>query len=510
MRTSPFVRTGWRRCRTSPDSWIVIPFVAIIAAFVATQPVFAQSHWQTVSACSVRPFNSAATDHCFCVAVAANGRHVLFVTRDSLMPGAYYDRVAEIYAFDRAAGGLSIVSAAVNSGSPPVGGNLDSVGPAVSADGRFVAIQTDAYNIVAPFSFVGPRIVVIDRDRDANGVFDEPQTGRRAAALVSVRTDGSRINNSMHPSISATGRFVAFHATTQPVLRGDATATPYFTLSADVLVHDRDADGNGVFDETAPGARKTLQVNIDSAGVPAAPGSNSINPVLSGSGRFVLFESNATNLVAGDTNGLSDILIHDRDMDGNGTFDEPGGIATTRVNVSTAGDPANGPTSRPAVSEDGRYVAFDSLATNLVNAPTNGVRQVYLRDRVTQSTRMVSARGGRAAARSDCYGPTISADGRYVAFQTASADLVPGDTNGSFDVIVWDRWAADAGVIAVATAEFQRVTVDNAGNQIEFGGIYPAISGDGRSLAFASVSTNVIPINRQGIFRQVYVAERKE
>lgn len=510
MKTSPFVRTGWRRCRTSPDSWIVIPFVAIIAAFVATQPVFAQPHWQTVGACSVRPFNSAATDHCFGPAISANGRHVLFVTRDRYMPGAYDGDVLQVYAFDRQVGRVSIVSATVNSGSPPLGGDLDSVAPAISADGRYVAIQTDARNIVPPFSSIGPRIVVIDRDRDTDGVFDEPQSGGRAAALVSVRSDGVRINNSLRPTISASGRFVAFHASAQPLLRGDAMGLPYLAVSADVFVHDRDADSNGIFDETAAGARKTVQVNVDSAGLPATAGTNSLNAVISGGGRFIAYESNASNLVSGDANGLSDIFVHDRDADGNGTFDEPGGIATARVNESTAGDQANGPTSRPAVSEDGRYVAFDSLATNLVNAPTNGVRQVYLRDRVTQSTRMVSARGGRAAARSDCYGPTISADGRYVAFQTASADLVPGDTNGSFDVIVWDRWAADAGVIAVATAEFQRVTVDNAGNQIEFGGIYPAISGDGRSLAFASVSTNVIPINRQGIFRQVYVAERKE
>jgi len=423
------------------------------------------------------------------------------------MPGAYDGDVLQVYAFDRQAARLSIVSASVSPSNNPFGGDLDSVAAAISSDGRFVALQTDARNIVPPTSYVGPRIVVIDRDRDADGIFDEFGVGGRAAALVSVASDGTRITNALRPSISASGRFVAFHASTLPLLRGDAAGLPYLTVSADVFVHDRDADSNGVFDETAVGGRKTVKVNVDSSGQPAAAGSNSINAVLSGSGRIVVFESNAANLVASDTNDLSDIFAHDRDADGNGVLDESGGIATTRVNVSSGGSQANGPTCRPSVSDDGRYVAFDSLATNLVNVATNGVRQVYLRDRLTQTTRIVSARGGKAAAQNHCYAPSISADGRCVAFQTASDGLVPGDTNQSFDVIVWDRLAADSVLQSTARPAFVRASVANSGAQVQFGGIWPAISGDGRSLAFASVSTDVIPINRQGIYRQIYVAQ---
>jgi hypothetical protein len=470
----------------------------------------AQSAWRTVAPCSVTTHNFAATDHCFSPAISADARHVLFVSRATNFPGLVGGGVMQVYAWDRQIGRVAIVSARVTSGNLLLGGDLDSVAPACSADGRYAAIQTDARTIVPTPFFSGPRIIVIDRDRDADGVFDEPGAGNRAAVLVSIDSAGQRIANTLKPSISGTGRFVAFHASTVPLLAGDGTETPYRTASADVYVHDRDANQNGVFDETSPGARKTVKVSVDSAGQTAAPGSNSINAVLSADGRFVAFESNADNLASDDTNDLSDIFLHDRDADGNGAFDEPGGIATTRVNVASNGRQANGPTSRPALSADGRYIAFDSLATHLAPGVTHGLRQVYLHDRLMGTTKLISTRHGRVGGNGHSYATSISADGAFVAFHSEAFDLVDGDSNGAFDVFVWDRIAAESPGRPPRRPVITRASVSDAGAELVFGGIAPALDGSGRNLAFASVTKGVIPIAAERIYRQVYAAQRQD
>jgi len=145
--------------------------------------------------------------------------------------------------------------------------------------------------------------------------------------------------------------------------------------------------------------------------VPIADG---IAPVSSATGRFIAFVSEASDLVPDDTNGVVDVFVHDRDADGNGVFDEPGGTRVERIDVSTGGAQANAPADfRVALSGDGRYVAFASSATNLVTPAPTGQR-VYRRDRVTGTTRLVS--DGALGAGERFGDPTISLHGRYVTF----------------------------------------------------------------------------------------------
>jgi Tol biopolymer transport system component len=271
-------------------------------------------------------------------------------------------------------------------------GNNWSYYPSISADGRFVAFSSDASNLVAG---------------DGNGTSDvfvrDRATGK--TRRVSVSSAGAEGNNASYdPSISADGRFVAFHSDASNLVAGDGNGT------SDVFVRDR-ATG------------KTRRVSVSSAG--AEGNGDSYASSISADGRFVAFHSNASNLVAGDGNGTSDIFVHDRATG-----------KTRRVSVSSAGAQGNGASYNPSISADGRFVAFHSNASNLVAGDGNGTTDVFVHDRATGKTRRVSVSSAGAEGNGASYNPSISADGRFVAFESSASNLVAGDGNGTSDIFV--------------------------------------------------------------------------
>src|SRR3954453_6695539 len=163
-------------------------------------------------------------------------------------------------------------------------------------------------------------------------------------------------------------------------------------------------------------------------------------------------------------------------------------VATERVSLTSTQTEANGVSAEPALSADGRYVAFVSSASNFVLGDGNG-QEVFVRDRAAGTTARVAvdvlgAQAGRASAH-----PAISADGRFVAFESIAPNLVPGDTNAREDVFVKDR----------VTGAIERVSVTSQGSQGLAASGKPAISGDGRFVAFES-SASLVPddTNRSG------------
>jgi len=174
-------------------------------------------------------------------------------------------------------------------------------------------------------------------------------------------------------------------------------------------------------------AQGTTRVSVNSQGVQA----NSIShaPTISADGRYVAFNSIATNLVPGDT-GLLDVFVHDR-VTGQ----------TTRVSVDSAGVEGNDNSIEPSISDDGRFVAFKTLASNLVLGDTNGIRDLFVHDRVTGQTTRVNVNSAGEQANGVPPSCTISADGRVVAFSSDASNLVVGDTNSRTDVFVHDRFA---------------------------------------------------------------------
>ena len=203
---------------------------------------------------------------------------------------------------------------------------------------------------------------------------------------------------------------------------------------------------------------------------------DSLEPACSADGRFVVFASNADDLIVGDTNGVYDVFVRD----------VVSGV-TERVSVSTLGVEADAASERPDISLDGRYVVFESMATNLVTTPDlNGFKDVYVHDRQTGQTRRVSTTAAAVDADGASTDASISADGAVIAFKSEAKNLIANDQNGVADVFVED--AAAGGIT--------RVSVSSTGAEADgfSGQLYGVdVSGDGRFVAFASFATNLVP-----------------
>ena len=257
------------------------------------------------------------------------------------------------------------------------------------------------------------------------------------------------------PSISGDGRYAIFASFASNLVSGDTNG------AWDVFVRDRAA---GV----------TLRVSVDSGGAQGNGNSggsfflqqNTVD--IAAGGRYAAFMSEASNLVAGDMNGRMDVFVHDL-VTG----------ATTIESLDSAGNQGDLESSWPAISADGRYLAFLSLATNLVPADTNGQIDVFLRDRQAGTTQRVSVASNGSQGNGDCSHPAITQDGRAVAFTSYATNLVFNDINGQPDVFVH----------AVAAGTTKRVS-SGPGGQQGFGGSFMGdFSGNGRFVVFSSTAT---------------------
>lgn len=201
-------------------------------------------------------------------------------------------------------------------------------------------------------------------------------------------------------------------------------------------------------------------------------------PTLSANGRYVVFKSDASNLVPGDNNGLADVFVRDLKK---GT--------TQRVSVSAAGTDSNGDSYAFALSSDGRYVAFSSGASNLVEGDANGVYDVFVRDLKIGVTQRVSVDSNEKEADGGSYEASVSANGLYVVFNSSAGNLVPGDDNETTDVFVRD----------LKTGITVRASVDSAGTGGNSYSQDPVISANGRFVAFSSGSDNLVPNDTNGL-----------
>jgi Tol biopolymer transport system component len=255
---------------------------------------------------------------------------------------------------------------------------------------------------------------------------------------------------SAEPSVSADGRYVAFSSHSTNLVSGDTNQR------ADIFVRDL-RTGTVVRASLGPG---DVQTNAPSN-----------QPRISGNGRFVGFSSFASNLVSGDTNGQPDVFVRNLRT----------GV-TQLVSVGLDGANANGDNAAPALSATGRYIAFISGASNLVAGDTNGTADIFVRDMKVGTTTRVSVATGAGQANGFSDAPSISGDGRFVAFASAATNLVAGDTNGFIDVFVRDRVAGTT----------RRISLSAGGAQADGAVVQPAISSDGKYVAFVSEATNLV------------------
>lgn len=289
----------------------------------------------------------------------------------------------------------------------------------------------------------------------------------------------------------------------------------------------------------APTASYPKRLNVDSLGYESAGPAN--RPDVTNSGDRVAFHSPAGDLVIPDMNSAGDIYVMPTATG-----------AIERASVSTGGTVGNASSIVASISPDGRYVAFFSQATNLVGGDTNGVGDVFVRDRVASMTYRVSVSTSGTEANGASRYPQISPDGRYVAFQSEASNLVAGDTNGKWDIFVRDRNAGTTERVSVATGggeatkasaratisddgnlvafhswadnliagdtnsaadvfvrdrsagTTERLSVATAGPQSDGESLFPKISGNGAAVAFHSLGTNLVAGDTNGA-RDVFV-----
>jgi Tol biopolymer transport system component len=274
-----------------------------------------------------------------------------------------------------------------------------------------------------------------------------------ATECVSVDLNGMASGDSFGAALAADGDCIVFCSGSGSLVAGDTNG------SCDIFVRTRSL---GV----------TERVSVDSSGGEGNSDSGGLyrgDPAISADGSVVAFTSDASNLVPGDFNRNYDVFVHDRRSG-----------ATECVSLAWTGGFANGVSGLwdgPAISADGRFVAFESRADNLVRDDTNSANDVFVRDRRLGTTERVSVSSSGLEADRDCYRPCISADGRFVAFTSDATNLIDGDRNGQTDVFVHDR----------RTGLTERVSVDLNGDEVN-GPSYStgngALSADGRIVVF--------------------------
>jgi Tol biopolymer transport system component len=366
--------------------------------------------------------------------ISGDGRYVAFSSNASdLVPGDTNDKV-DIFVRDMLTG--AVTRASVSSAGDQA--NKESHHPFISADGHYVVFISWATNLVPGCTAWQWQIYEHDM-----------RTG--ATTCVSLSSEGQPGNNrSLEARVSADGRYVAFASEASNLVPGDTNE------NWDVFRRD-----------TATGT--TVRANISSSGGQTdgfTGGFHSLSMSLDG--RFIAFVLGATDLVPGDTNNVRDVFLRDIQA---GT--------TTRISVSSRGDQSNKGAMDPSVSADGRYVAFDSLSTNLVPGDTNNHDDVFVRDTWTRTTTRVSLTSSGEQGKRDSFHPSISADGRLVAFSTLAPNLA---------------LKAGLNMTGLAVSDWQRgvttsIAIPSLGAAMALDSCFPAISADGRFVAFQSYFT---------------------
>lgn len=380
----------------------------------------------------------------------------------SLAPGTYeargyFDWNATSQRYVIRASALFVVSeattrASVSSASAQ--GNGDSTHGTVSSDGRYVAFSSRATNLVPG---------------DTNGVEDVFLRDRVAGTTqrVSVATGGIQANGtSAKPVVSDTGQYVVFSS------RATNLAPDVNGSNLDIFVHDISTGTTDCASLTAGGDTG----NGESFYLDITP-----------DGRFVVFHSAASDLVAGDTNGADDIFVRDRTS---GT--------TERVSVSDTGAQLSGQSLFGRISDDGRYISFVSNAIGAVAAKTTNRFEVFVRDRVAGTTTRITRGIDGLEPNADSYSlPEITSNGRFVVFASWASNLVSGDTNGVYDLFRWDR----------TNNTLVRVNVAADGSEAN-ARVFPegfAVSSDGRFISFSTAASNLVAADTGGhrnVFRR--------
>jgi choice-of-anchor C domain-containing protein len=388
--------------------------------------------------------------------LSADGHDLAFVSvLDDIVPGDE-NHAQDVFVQDRISGALERVSVST-SGAEADG---DSAMPSISADGRYVVFESTADDLIDGTTIAAPQIYRHDRQTGTTILVSKNSSGNPLASRFGARAGGSQ------QDVSDDGRYVAYESADPDVMAGAGGGDR-------VDVYVRDLQNNTSTRVSNPGSPTTT-------GSGTAPNASSATPALSADGQKVAFESQASNLVSGDTNGFADVFVADL-------------VAGTVVRASVTDAEAQavaGASTHPSISADGSRVVFGTYATNF--APdSNFTQDIVVRDLTAGSTWLLSnttGSNGTATGRSEQ--AHISRDGDTVVFASAATNLVSGDTNHLSDIFTR---AADA---STPTAQ---LSVGSGGTQANGDSGAPVVDGDGGLVAFVSGATNLTSDDADGV-----------
>lgn len=416
----------------------------LIAVFLLLNSIFGASIVQPVSAAggdvtrvSLADNESQPNGLSDWPVLSEDGRYIAFYSSASNLVSGDTNGVSDVFVRDIQAGTTRRVS--VSSGGTQ--SNAPSYDAAISANGRYVTFISLATNLTA----------LSDTPNTYDVFLHDLQTGVTSGVSVSMNNTLG-VRHSYHQTISADGRYIAFNSDVNNLVPNDLNAR------GDIFVRDMQTG-------------QTSRISVGAGGVEA--NGPSFYTGISDDGRYVTFHSSASNLVTGDTNGWSDVFVHDRQTS-----------TTTRVSVTSSGAQAiNGDSFYPGISATGRYVVFQSIATNLVGGDSNTQFDIFMHDRQTGQTSLVSVPSGGGFPNGASVKAVVSADGRFITYDSRATNLVSGDTNSVSDVFLRDTQLGTT----------TRISVDSNGAQGVGGeAVYPSITADGRYVTFASAASNLV------------------
>jgi len=429
-------------------------------------------------------------------AISADGRYVVFESSaDNLIAGDN-NHARDVFVRDTVAGTTALVSTGELGQS-----DADSFAATISADGHKISFYSNASNLVQ-----GDTNNAVD-----TFVADNPLWASPSAPTIHSNGGGVSASVDIAENSTAVSQIAAIDPTNEaliysivPVASGGGSDAVKFVINSQTgalsfstapdFENSTDSNSDNIYDVTVKatdthgesdlqnlsvrvqdidetlGAAQNISASSSGLGGNDMSMSFSQGAALSADGRYSVFWSNASNLAPQDTNHTADIFLHDA-ITG----------STTLISKSSAGSQGDDNSYAPSISADGRYVVFQSDADNLVAGDTNGASDIFVRDLQTGVTTLVSVTGVGGMANGDSLAPSISADGRYVAFESAADNLVSGDVNGAVDIFVRD--------LETGTTTLVSSTSVSQGNGAS---IAPVISADGKSVVFQSAATNLV------------------
>ena len=376
--------------------------------------------------------------------ISADGNWVAFVSAASNLGPTDNNGTQDVYLWSRATGTISLVSHVAGGASS--GNNFSSL-PSISDDGSVVAFLSRSTNLIAGMQNAYGYTNVYIYDRINSGAV------RLVSHLYNNQLAGATDYQPENPvALSGDGKYIAFQGKSSNF---DASNLGYYYGS--IYLWDAQSGTN-------------VLVSMPTSG---SANNASYSPSISDDGKFVTYPSDMSNLVANDNNGTTDIFLYDRIA-----------VANVLVSRTAAGTSGNSSSQDPAISGDGRFVAFSSYAGNLVTGDSNGASDVFVYDVQNGSVTLASRRSsGSGSGNSQSLSPSISNDGSLIAFQSSSSNLVDNDTNGTQDVFAFDRIAGKVVLIS------RTPTGTGSGNSFSGPGL---VSGNGQFVVFQTNATNLV------------------